>query len=109
MAKKEREIVKAGVSCILSPESPGNAGRVVSVAVTRRGGQATGGVAGYTGGRPRRGQKTGWEGRETFNTSLALDVNQYDEVCKLAKKEGVTIKVIMYELLKVGLLNYKSR
>lgn len=92
-------MIKTGVSCILSPEAgaPMDNTRV------------SGTMRPYKGGRPRRGQTTGWEGRKTFNTSLALDVDQYDKVCELAKKEGVTIKVIMYELLNVGLLNYKSR
>lgn len=105
MAKNDREIVKSGVSCILSAEGD----------VRERAARGPGDVRErslgkpYSGGRPRRGQATGWEGHRTFNTSLALDVDQYDEVCDLAKKEGVTIKVIMYELLKIGLLNYKSR
>ena len=57
----------------------------------------------------RRGKDPSAEDKGEIRTSFMLNRNQYDIVREIAKREGITIKELVYSMLKLAIDKYEAK
>ena len=58
-------------------------------------------------GRPVKGAKTNlWPKERTMYTSNAFDINQYEKLREISRRDNVPIKEVIYQMIEIGLEAY---